>query len=105
MRRAEEQFETITKATEAISGASVSFDPGTLAVKIEEMPSTKTDLSVRLGAFAEAPPCLDTEGSGALTHQAEAEGRTQPTGTLQTGTDGLAASLPRTRDSRRSTRV
>ena len=73
VRRAKEQFETITTATEAISGASVSFDPGTLAVKIEEMPSTKTDLNVRLGAFAEAPPCLDTEGSGALADQAEAE--------------------------------
>ena len=69
----DKRLETITTATEAISGASVSFDPGTLAVKIEEMPSTKTDLNVRLGAFAEAPPCLDTEGSGALADQAEAE--------------------------------
>ena len=73
MRRAKEQLETITKATEAIGGANVSFDPGTLAVRIEEMPSTTTDLKVRLGAFAEAPPCLDTEGSGALADQAEAE--------------------------------
>ena len=71
--RAKERFEAITTATEAVSGASVSFDPGILAVKIEEMPSTKTDLKVRLGAFAEAPPCLDTEGSGVLADQAEAE--------------------------------